>query len=351
MPLVGDGASDGWCVGRPGVLRSELSGGFGLTSRSADAATPRANVGGFSAKNHSPTMLVGRRRRAADAIVRQLVPFVKHAFVEDGIMRRTVGYALLLIAVFTISVLGINRFIQPLLPPKFNDWLVLLVAILLGVMGGIAAFKDTIELLNLFSGTSNRQGAQEEQESDSFSHVSGNIVRFGDNADVSGYVAAGDLVINADVIEDRVDELVEILEHRASLIMEELSRHFKYVRVRKYASRFQELHQQHIRALRKRNLIYAHEILRQIHELSMKMEADEFWTRHHIETPDVLYKLREDAFQRGIIITGYIAGDLSRYSPSYPEVMFLSEWQLKNRGLKSQPFSAAPYLKILSTAA
>ena len=43
-----------------------------LTPRSADAAAPRANVGGFSAKNRSPARAVGRRRRAADAIVGHL---------------------------------------------------------------------------------------------------------------------------------------------------------------------------------------------------------------------------------------------------------------------------------------
>ena len=42
-----------------------------LTPRAADAAAPRANAGGISAKNHTPTKAVGRRRRAADAIVGQ----------------------------------------------------------------------------------------------------------------------------------------------------------------------------------------------------------------------------------------------------------------------------------------
>ena len=40
---------DGRRVGRPGVLGLELSGGSGLTLRSADAAAPRANAGGISA--------------------------------------------------------------------------------------------------------------------------------------------------------------------------------------------------------------------------------------------------------------------------------------------------------------
>ncbi len=69
VPLVGDGAP-GWAVcWSARRVGSELSGGFGLTERSADAATPRANVGGISAQNHAPTVAHGRRRRAADAIV------------------------------------------------------------------------------------------------------------------------------------------------------------------------------------------------------------------------------------------------------------------------------------------
>ncbi len=63
------GASRAMVLVGPAWWGLELSGGSGLTPRAADAALPRANVGGFSAKNHSPTMLVGRRRRAADAIV------------------------------------------------------------------------------------------------------------------------------------------------------------------------------------------------------------------------------------------------------------------------------------------
>jgi len=57
--------------GRPSALGPEWNGGCGLTLRAADAATPRANVGGFSFKNHAPTMALGQRRRAADAIVRR----------------------------------------------------------------------------------------------------------------------------------------------------------------------------------------------------------------------------------------------------------------------------------------
>ena len=44
-------------------------GGLRPTLRAADAAAPRVNVGGISAQHHAPAMGVGRRRRAADAIV------------------------------------------------------------------------------------------------------------------------------------------------------------------------------------------------------------------------------------------------------------------------------------------
>jgi len=40
-----------------------------LTQRPADAATPRANRGGFSGKGGSACRVTGRPRRAADAIV------------------------------------------------------------------------------------------------------------------------------------------------------------------------------------------------------------------------------------------------------------------------------------------
>ena len=45
----------------------------GLTLRSADAAAPRANVGGISGKGHAPAVGEGRRRRAADANVGQTI--------------------------------------------------------------------------------------------------------------------------------------------------------------------------------------------------------------------------------------------------------------------------------------
>ena len=48
-----------------GMRKNEAS----PTPRAADAALPRANVGGISGEGYAPTVAVGRLRRAADAIV------------------------------------------------------------------------------------------------------------------------------------------------------------------------------------------------------------------------------------------------------------------------------------------
>ncbi|MFL6674840.1 MAG: hypothetical protein ACJ8LG_16295 [Massilia sp.] len=104
----------------------------------------------------------------------------------------------------------------------------------------------------------------------------------------------------------RTEELIRILELRATRIVEELPPHFDYAPVRKYIVRFRIFHAAHVDALKRGNLIEAHEILRQIHDLSRELESDEFWTRHHRETPDILYSLADGAFQRGRLIEWYV---------------------------------------------
>jgi hypothetical protein len=69
-------------------------------------------------------------------------------------MRRYVGYAFLLVALLALIVWIISQFIQPLLPPNISASAVLFFVALLSVVGFLAAFKDTIELLHLFSGNS-----------------------------------------------------------------------------------------------------------------------------------------------------------------------------------------------------
>ena len=46
---------------------------FGPTQRAADTATPWASRGGWSGEVASPAVVVGRLRRAADAIVGHVV--------------------------------------------------------------------------------------------------------------------------------------------------------------------------------------------------------------------------------------------------------------------------------------
>jgi hypothetical protein len=146
-------------------------------------------------------------------------------------------------------------------------------------------------------------------------------------------------------LKGKVDELIDILSSRAEIIINTLSRHFKYAKVKSYIDQFKSLHNQHIEALRKGNIIHAHEVLIQIYELSYELESDEFWTRHHIESPDVRYSLRPDAFQRGIVICGYMTGDMQSYSPRFPSRQYLGP--MKN---PSQDAVLKVYQAILSQA-
>lgn len=124
-------------------------------------------------------------------------------------------------------------------------------------------------------------------------------------------------------IQGRIQELAEILNYRADKVKENLSSYFKYVEVKNYIVRFENLHKRHIESLKKGNIIQAHELLLEIHKLSAELEAKEFWKRNRIETPDILYKLKKDAFLRGIMICTYMVGAMERYSSAYPkELMF-----------------------------
>lgn len=130
----------------------------------------------------------------------------------------------------------------------------------------------------------------------------------------------GQLEICREPIQDKIEELISILNTRADIITRTLSKYFQYTEVKIYLDQFVSLHQQHVAALQKGYIIHAHEILTQIYKLSYNLEKDEFWKRHAIETPDLCYKLCSDAFQNGIIICGYIAGDMERYSPECPQI-------------------------------
>lgn len=149
-------------------------------------------------------------------------------------------------------------------------------------------------------------------------HPAESAVTIGDGATISGYVAGRDVVLALEPIRSRLEELIAILEERARTIREQLAPHVRYVKVQEYLNEFSDLHSRHLQSLRAQNLLLAHELLIKIHDLSFRLARDEFWARHHAETPYLQYKLRGDAFSRGSMICSYVAGDLKSYSPCYP---------------------------------
>ena len=62
-------------------------------------------------------------------------------------MRKVIGFSLFVVATLTILVWGVSYFIQPILPAQINNNMLLFFAVLLSVLAGLAAFKDTIELI------------------------------------------------------------------------------------------------------------------------------------------------------------------------------------------------------------
>ena len=152
-----------------------------------------------------------------------------------------------------------------------------------------------------------------------------------DGSTINGPVAGRDVVINNTSLDIGTDELISILQLRASNIEELLCQHYHYAPVKKYLSKFSKLHLQHISALQKNNLVLAHEVLIAIYELSSALETDEFWKKHKAETPDLLYSLSADMFQRGLLICQYLIGERSS-SPSFqPIEMSLRSPQKLNR--------------------
>ena len=108
---------------------------------------------------------------------------------------------------------------------------------------------------------------------------------------------------------DRPEELASILEDRAARIKAELAQHFNYTPVQEFLNQFDQLHASHVEALLQGHLVRAHEILNEIHELSFKLQKNEFWARHRHKTPDVKYSLSPEAFQRGHLIEGYVGSE------------------------------------------
>jgi nucleoside phosphorylase len=123
--------------------------------------------------------------------------------------------------------------------------------------------------------------------------------------------------IDGNAFMDRRGELISILNDRAARIIAQVGKHYRYATPRKYLEEFKSLHERHIECLTRGELVRAHETLREIHELSSRLESDEFWTRHRRETPHVCYSLNVDAFDHGPIARTYF-GAAQRHFGSVP---------------------------------
>ena len=144
-----------------------------------------------------------------------------------------------------------------------------------------------------------------------------------DHTVINGAVAGRDIAINNLSPDICTDELISVLQLRAGNIQEQLLLHYHYAPVKKYLSKFEQLHLQHLAALEKGNLVLAHEILIAIYALSGDLEQDEFWKRHNAESPSLQYSLSPDMFQKGILICRYLFGDEPPNWKFYPrEITF-----------------------------
>ena len=76
--------------------------------------------------------------------------------------------------------------------------------------------------------------------------------------------------------EDEINQLITVLEIRAERIKSELSNHYYFTNTEEIVKKFDILHNKHIVAIRKGNLLEAHEILKEIYSLSERLEIEEF---------------------------------------------------------------------------
>ena len=144
------------------------------------------------------------------------------------------------------------------------------------------------------------------------------LVKISGNSTINGAVAGRDVIINNPSEGISTDDLIPILQLRASQIQDQLTEHYHYAAVKKYLSKFEELHLQHISALENGNLVLAHEVLKSIYDLSGELEKDEFWKKHKAERPNIRYSLSPGIFQKGRLICSYLVGEMSSKSESYP---------------------------------
>jgi hypothetical protein len=66
------------------------------------------------------------------------------------------------------------------------------------------------------------------------------------------------------------------------------------------------LHERHVNALARGNLVRAHETLREIYDLSSDLEGEEFWEKGRANRPGRLYSIDPAAFCRGPMMMMYV---------------------------------------------
>jgi len=166
-------------------------------------------------------------------------------------------------------------------------------------------------------------------------------INVGQNAEIKGNVAGRDIVVvSIQQTKDRLEELARICELRADKIRRELSSHYKYTNVNDWIVKFNELHQQHVRALRAGRIIEAHELLLQIHKQSYLLECNEVSTRLACLYPGKDYAMSSGFGERGPMIAGYVAGQVKRDSEHYPITVDQLTWQL------NRPFTEEKLLAL-----
>jgi len=175
-----------------------------------------------------------------------------------------------------------------------------------------------------------------------------NGVVVGDNAYVGGNIAGHDIIINQDFNKKEIEELINIFKLRAENIISLLSTIDKY---KDCLDRFIILHNKHIEALKKGNLVYAHEILRMIDKLSMFDYEDGgiSYTIIYVDHLESEYESNENQknnneVHRAVFISTYITGEIGNNPDEYlyPQKDY---WKHKNTN-----YLAEAYKKILKCA-
>lgn len=152
-------------------------------------------------------------------------------------------------------------------------------------------------------------------------------ISIGDNNDISGNIAGRDIIIN-DTMNERIEELVKLLQYRAEWIEKNVFNKYEYSQIEHFLNMFRSLHEKHIAALNAMNLILAHEILIEIHKISCQIEVSKGSMR--TISPGSDYAMSSSGFERGALMCFYMTGDFRSNSPKYPKDIDLLTFRIKS---------------------